>query len=64
MTFELLPTTDEGRHLVMLAEQHAADFAQRAEKHDREGSFPFENFERLLDQRVILKVLLAERNRG
>jgi len=47
MKFDLLPTTDAGRRFVDLAEQHATDFAARAEQHDREGSFPFENFAEL-----------------
>jgi len=45
MTSELLPTSEAGRRFVELAEKHAADFAVRAERYDREGAFPFENFE-------------------
>ncbi len=30
---------------VDIAAEHASDFAQRAEQHDRENSFPFENYE-------------------
>ncbi len=47
MDFELKPLTAAGDRLVALAEQHVADFATRAEQHDREGSFPFENIEAL-----------------
>jgi alkylation response protein AidB-like acyl-CoA dehydrogenase len=43
MNFELQATTDAGRKFVALAEEHAADFATRADQHDREGSFPHEN---------------------
>ncbi len=45
MNFELLASTDAGTRFVRIAEEHAADFASRAEKHDREGTFPHENFE-------------------
>ena len=45
MNFELEPVLEAGRRFVELADEHAADFATRADEHDREGSFPFENFE-------------------
>ena len=45
MEFELKPVTEPGRRLVALAEEHATDFATRADQHDRENSFPFENIE-------------------
>lgn len=47
LSFELLPVTEPGRRFVAIAEEHAAEFAARAERHDREGSFPFENFDDL-----------------
>jgi alkylation response protein AidB-like acyl-CoA dehydrogenase len=45
MDFALQPNTTSGGGFVALAERHAADFATRAEQHDREASFPFENIE-------------------
>ncbi len=44
---ELQATSEAGRHYVALMEKHAQDFAERAPRHDREGSFPFENFEEM-----------------
>ena len=45
MRGELQPITEPGAKFVALAEQHAKDFAARAPEHDRDGTFPFENFE-------------------
>lgn len=47
MGFEVEPLTDAGRRFVALAEDHARDFAGRADQHDRENSFPFENIDAL-----------------
>ena len=47
MDFQLMPVTASGTRLVELAEQHARDFATRAEQHDRDGTFPFENVDAL-----------------
>lgn len=44
---EIVPLTGAGRRFAALAEDHARDFATRAERHDREGSFPIENIEAL-----------------
>ena len=45
MDFELKPVTKAGERFVALAEEHAEDFATRADQHDRENSFPMENIE-------------------
>ena len=41
------PLDDRQREIVELAGELAADFGQRAAEHDRDGSFPFENYERM-----------------
>lgn len=41
------PTTERQRRLLALAEPLARRFAGRAAEHDRDGSFPFENFDEL-----------------
>lgn len=42
-----LDLTPEQQRIIALAQELAKEFAQRAEQHDREGSFPFENIARL-----------------
>jgi alkylation response protein AidB-like acyl-CoA dehydrogenase len=42
-----LDLTPEQQRIIALARELAGEFAQRAEQHDREGSFPFENIARL-----------------
>lgn len=42
-----LDLTPEQQRIIALAKQLAAEFAPRAEQHDRDGSFPFENIARL-----------------
>ena len=40
-----LTLTSSQQHWFDLAATHADDFATRAEQHDRENSFPFENYD-------------------
>ena len=41
MSVELTARTEEGGHLVALAESLAEDFATRAADHDRNATYPF-----------------------
>jgi alkylation response protein AidB-like acyl-CoA dehydrogenase len=50
---QLEPATDEGRRFVKLAEELSVGFAGRADQHDREGSFPFANFDELRDSGIL-----------
>lgn len=43
MRFDLQPITDPGRRFVALAESHIPTLVERAEIHDKEGTFPLEN---------------------
>ena len=45
MPFELAARTEAGARLVALAESLAEDFAARAGRHDRDGSYPFASIE-------------------
>jgi len=46
---QMEPSTEEGKRLVEVAEAHASDFATRADQHDRENSFPQENFKAMYE---------------
>ncbi|MEK3885533.1 acyl-CoA dehydrogenase family protein [Paenibacillus sp. PL2-23] len=50
---------DQERERMRIAEELAGRFAQRAERHDREGSFPFQNFAELKDA-GLLKVTVPK----
>jgi alkylation response protein AidB-like acyl-CoA dehydrogenase len=41
------PKTERQAEFMTLADRHATDFATRAGEHDRDNTFPFENFQRL-----------------
>ncbi len=60
MNFELQPLTEPGKKLVVLADEHAEDFATRADQHDKEGSFPKENFEAMRESGVLMASLPEE----
>lgn len=51
--FELQASTKQGTVLVELAETHVADFSSRADEHDRDGTFPVENFDAMKRSRVL-----------
>lgn len=48
---------DRSMHLLELAGRLADDFATRAADHDRDGTFPFENFEAMRQQRYLALTL-------
>jgi alkylation response protein AidB-like acyl-CoA dehydrogenase len=60
MDFEIQPATEGGRAYVALCEEHAADFATRADEHDREATFPFENLAALRESKVLSAALPEE----
>jgi alkylation response protein AidB-like acyl-CoA dehydrogenase len=60
MDFELIPLTEPGRRFVAIAEAHTADFASRAQQHDRDGTFPFENIEEMKRSKAAVATLPME----
>jgi alkylation response protein AidB-like acyl-CoA dehydrogenase len=53
MDCPLRPRTSPGERFTALADRHARTFAERAGRHDREGSFPFENIDDLRGSGVL-----------
>jgi len=51
MNFQLQATSTSGASLVLTAERLAESFAERADEHDRNGSYPFEAIDALRDER-------------
>ena len=51
MTFQLQAVSTSGTTLVHTAERLAASFAERADEHDRDGSYPFEAIDALRQER-------------
>jgi alkylation response protein AidB-like acyl-CoA dehydrogenase len=60
MDFQLAPLTEPGARFVELAEQHAEDFVTRADQHDRDGTFPFENVDALRKSGVLAACVPAD----
>jgi len=61
MTLELQPITDQGRAFVALAEEHAAEAAEQAARHDAEGSFPTEVFESMRKSKFLAAPVPVDR---
>ena len=60
MDFELCPVSDAGRVFVDLCESHRDVFSSRAAVHDRDGSFPTENFADLARSGIMAATVPAE----
>ncbi len=60
MDFELCPVSDAGRIFVDLCEAHQGVFSSRAAVHDRDGSFPTENFADLARSGIMAATVPAE----
>lgn len=60
MGHQLEAETPAGREYVARCEAHVADFEARAEAHDRDGTFPFENFDDLKRSGVIRATVPTE----
>lgn len=53
-------TTETGRRFVGLCQEHAADFATRADEHDRDSSFPVENVKAMQESDALAACVPSE----
>lgn len=60
----LQPLTEVGKRFVAQCEEHAEDFASRADEHDRESSFPTENVDAMKASGAIAACVPAELGGG
>ena len=58
--YKIQGVTQPGRRLIAMAEEFAGEFDARAEQHDREGSFPFENLEALKESGYLYATVPVE----
>lgn len=56
----MYPKTEAQARLLAMADRLAPRFAERAERHDRDGTFPFENVEELRDAGYLTAALPVE----
>jgi len=60
MDFRMQPSTEAGQRFVALAEVHAKEAAEHADRHDREGTFAFEVFESMKASRFLTATVPVE----
>ena len=60
MDFRMQPRTEAGQRFVGLAEVHAKEAAEHADRHDREGTFPLEVFEAMKASGFLTATVPAE----